>query len=329
MSKLIEKTVSKTKLISLILAVVVALGVVIAAVFGFNSSLISSDKQLLTVEMNRVTYKNDKEEIETLCEDNFETAGVCYLQKLDTKLSGDEGKIVYVFEKDADLTAVKSGIESAATAENGLVVSVNESSVLSNVTDGYYVRNGIALAVFAVFALVYVSLRYKLSMGITMAATLVASAGLTTALAAFTRIPVNYSFVYVLAVALFVTVIATLLTFNKIRENAKLDAYQEMDAKQAVVSSVAVKETLTFGGVAVGALVVLGGLTAAFGVWNIVWFAILSLLAVVCSIAVSLLFAPALYSSLQKRVDKKAAERARYDYKKPAKKEETKDEQSA
>ncbi len=329
MSKLIEKTVSKTKLISLILAVVVALGIVIAAVFGFNSSLISSDKQLLTVEMNRVTYKNDKEEIETLCEDKFTAAGVCYLQKLDTKLSGDEGKIVYVFEKDADLTAVKSGIESEATAENGLVVSLNGTSVLSNVTDGYYVRNGIALAVFAVLALVYVSLRYKLSMGITLAASLVASVGLTVALAAFTRIPVNYSFVYVLAVALAVTVIVTLLTFNKIRENAKLDAYKEMDAKQAVVSSVAVKETLTFGAVAVGALVVLGGLTAAFGVWNIVWFAILSLLAVVCSVAVALLFAPALYSSVQKRVDKKAAERARYDYKKPAKKEETKDEQSA
>lgn len=328
MSKMIEKTVGKVKLLSLIVAVIVALGVVIAAVFGFNSSLVSADKQYLTVEMNRITFKNDKESVETLCEDKFAEFDVCYLEKIEAELSGDSAQIVYVFDKEADLTQVKAGIVSNANAENGIVVSLNEADVIGNVADGYFVRNSIACAVFAVAAIVYVSLRYKLNMGLTLGASLIASVGLTVALVAFTRIPVAYSFIYVLAAALLLTSIMNLVSFNKLRENAKADSFKDLSAEEAVASSVAVKETLILAGSLAGALVVLGGLTAAFGVWNVAWFALLSLIATVCSAAVSLIFTPALYASLKKVADKKAAERARYDYKKPAKQDKD-EEQSA
>lgn len=335
MSKIATKTIGKIKILSIITAAIVVLGIIIAAIFGFNDSAMSDDRQLLTVGMNRITYKEEKAAIERVCEDVFADADVKYFEKSESLIESDKtsttylhGEVVYFFDTDVDLTAAKAAIEQAFEtdkAAKGLTVNLNTRSVKANLPEGYVARNVIAGVVFMVAAFVYVSLRYKLDMGIATVAAMAVSGGLTVALAAFTRIPVTASFIYIVIFALIMAAVMTMLTMNKLRANSKMDSFKELTVEEGVASSLAEKETVLFAGAAAISLVLIG----AIAVENVTWFALLSLISVVCSTFAALFFAPALYVVLKKAFDKKAEERARYDYKKGAKKEEKKDEQSA
>ena len=138
---------------------------------------------------------------------------------------------------------------------------------------------------------------------------------LTLAVVALVRIPVTTSVAYIGAFALLFTALTSMLTFNKMRENFKTDEYKAMSAEEAVSSSVQTKSVLFFALLSIIALVLVG----AIAVTSVRWFAVAALVAVVMGTFSSLIFMPAIYLPMKKISDKRAAERARYDYKKGAK----------
>ena len=216
-TNLVEKTVNKWVLWTAISAVLAVIGIVIACIFGFNTNIDLKSAKTIAVEY---AYVSETEDLKEVCEDSFAVSGV---KPLKSVVSSEE--IVYYFDVNTDLSGavakLESDIDSAMTAEGALAdaslihVRSNTENFQKGLSEGYILRAAIAVGVFAVFAFVYVALRYKLSMGITMAAAIVAAGSVTTGLVALTRIPVAASFVYSVVFAVFATVIMTLLTFNK------------------------------------------------------------------------------------------------------------------
>lgn len=336
MSKL-AKTVGKLKLWTIIGAIVIAAGILMVAIFGFNADAVVSDSKALTVKMNSYTYELRLDDVKEICEAELDKAGFKDCYTLKGEMSGDSDEIVYVFSAKTDAEKLRAtgndiqakltaASEEAGNALNGaeLSVTVNAETVAASLTDGYFWRGILAAAVILVIEFVYISVRYKLNMGVTSTAASLLSLLLTLAIAAIVRIPVTASLIYVAAFALLLSVLFSMIVFNRMRENFKTDEYKEKSAEEAIVSSVPAKILLIFAAAAVIALVLVGGIA----VENVRWFALAAIVAVLAVVYSTLVFLPAMYLPLKKISDKKAAERARYDYKKGGKKEKAAPEAS-
>jgi preprotein translocase subunit SecF len=237
-------------------------------------------------------------------------------------MSGDESEIVYVFEKDVDLSGVQAALETKLNEKAeawgaDITVSSNSEKAVSVLAHHYTLRALIAGAVVAVLVFAYVSLRYKLGVGIVTAIATVIGMLLTAAVAILTRIPVTSSVAYVIAVAGLLSAVTTLFTMNKLRANLKSENAAEQSTEDLVSDSIAVKEIGWFTVLAGGALVIVGALAAS----NVRWFAILSLIGVLVAAFIGLLYAPAMYIPIKKAADKRPARNVTY---KGAKKTSTK-----
>lgn len=323
-----NKTVGKFKLWAILSALVIVAGIVILAVFGFNPDTTVSDVKTLSVELESYVDISDArvESVKEICESEFEKAGLkdAYTVKADMS---NGGELLYVFDKntdDAKLNEAKDAIGAALNAASEgdgalsgafFYVSTGSENAIAVVPSGYIWRGALAGAVILLVIFVYVSVRYKLNMGIAGTVSSLVGALLTLAVVALVRIPVTTSVAYIGAFALLFTALTSMLTFNKMRENFKTDEYKAMSAEEAVSSSVQTKSVLFFALLSIIALVLVG----AIAVTSVRWFAVAALVAVVMGTFSSLIFMPAMYLPMKKISDKRAAERARYDYKKGAK----------
>ena len=298
MSKIFSKTVKKTTLWSVIIAIVLAAAIVVCAVFGFNKDLALKDSKTMTVSLNAYIYNTQLEEVK---EDLEETLNANYV--LEGSMSGDVSELLFVFDSDADLTALKAEgylADKKANAEGWAnakySVSVSEEVATAVLAKHYVLRAAIAGAVLAVLAFVYVAIRYNLAGGIVAGVSVLLSMLLTAALIVLTRVYVTSTAAYTIGFAGLLTAAAVLFTLNKIRA-----AQKEEDT--SVAEAVAAKETLYVAAVVAAGMILVGvlGGAAAF------WFAASALLAVVAAVAISLVFAPAMYLSVQSTFDKKPA----------------------
>ena len=304
MSKIFSKTVKKTTLWSVIIAVVLAAAIVICALFGFNKDLALKDSKTMTVSLNAYIYNTQLDEVKDDLQDKLDADYV-----LEGSMSGDVSELLFVFDADADLTALKTEVETyladkKANAEGWAnakySVSVSSEKATAVLAKHYVLRAAIAGAILAVLAFVYVSIRYKLAGGLVAGVSVLLSMLLATALILLSRVYVTSTAAYAIAIAGLLAAAATLFTLNKIR-----DAQKEEGAslEETVASSVAAKETLYVAAVvAVGVILVavLGGAAA-------LWFAASALLAIVAAVLVSLVFAPAMYLSVQSTFANKPA----------------------
>ena len=327
MSNILKKTAKKTTILSIIVAVVLAAAIAVGILCGvkgfgvFNMNAQMKDSKTLTVSLNQYAYNTRLDEVESVCETAFGSLDVQY--ELKGEMSGDESEIVYVFKAGTDLTKVQAALETKlaekANAWGAFVtVSSNSEKAVSVLARHYTLRALIAGAVIAVLVFVYVSLRYKLGMGVITAIATLLGMLLTASVAILTRIPVTSSIAYVIAVAGLFSAVTTLFTMNKLRANMKSEDAAEQSADELVASSIATKEIGWFTVLAGGALVIVGALAVS----NVRWFAILSLVGVLVAAFIGLLYAPAMYIPVKKAADKRPARNVTY---KGAKKTSTKE----
>ena len=222
--------------------------------------------------------------------------------------------------REHGIIVAESALETA-TANSGelagaiLYVTANSERAAATLAAGYLWRAALAGAVVLLAEFIYIAVRYKLNMGAAAAISSLTGTLLTVALVALVRLPVTASLAYAGAFALLYTTVTSMLALNKMRENFKTDEYKEKSADEAIVSSLPVKTILAFAAVSAVALVLVGAIAVA----SVRWFAIASLIGVLAGTFASLIFMPAIYLPLKKLSDKRAAERARYDYKKSGK----------
>lgn len=303
-----NKMLRKGTLLSVIIAIVIAAGVVVAALFGFNGNTALKDTKTLTVTMNSFVYSNMLDEVQADCEDAFD--GLKVLQETKGEMSGDDCEIVYVFDKDADIETVADDLQktfdakTAAGAEwDGSFISVSAAyeEVTASVAKGYALRAVIAVVVIAVLAFAYVAIRYSVGMGILAGVCSLVGAALAFAIAMLTRLPVTAATAYVIVSTSLLVLVSVVLTLNKLRATVS----EEQTTDEWVSSSVATKEISTLSVLLAAAFVIIaiasliaGGLTA------ITWFAIVAVIAVAVSAFVGLVYAPALYVPIRESVDK-------------------------
>ena len=331
MSKILTNTVKKTAgwivVFTYILVAAVAFGIIFNAKgYGaFNKSVVLDDVKTLTVSMNQHAYLTELDTVEDACEEIFADLEVSYQMK--GEMTGDESELVYVFDVKTDLSkavellsAKFDEVTDPANAESDLAgSSVNVTSHSERNPDklprNTLIRTVVAGAAFAVLGLIYVAIRHKFTSGVTLFMTMGVSAALTCALILVTRLPITGSLVYVLFFNLFFTAIATMFTLNRVRELQK--ANEEIEAEALISEGLAIKPVLVFTGMTAVALVLVG----AIATHAVRMFAIISLIGLVAGVFSSLFFAPAFYLPIKKSADAKAAQRARYDYKKGSSKE--------
>lgn len=325
MNKLLTKTVKKWKLLSVIMAAVLVLSLALTLIFGVNHAASLSDNVSLTVTANRNAYTSKIEQIEEICETEFDKNGLKIELVKYGEMSGDDCEIVYVFDKDADLTTAKANLSAAFEAKianewNGSFISVSVSAeeTLVQIPTSQIVTTAVAVVLFSALAFAYVSLRYRLNMGVLTAICSLLASALTAAVVLLVRIPVTNAFLYAVALAAPVTAALVMLTLNKLRSNLN----SELPADEWIVSSVAVKEILAIAAIGAFALVLVGAIATA----AVRWFALLSLIAFAISVFTALIYAPALYLPMRKKAEKTAAETNKSGYV-GAKKQETESEE--
>lgn len=320
MSKILTKTVKKATLWTVITAVILAVAVVIGCLFGFNKSATVSNSRMMTITVEQYGFYNEdlREEIEEQCEKVFKKLDMDFTYEMKGEMSGDS-ELVYMFKKSVSATKF-------ATAEDSLqeifdtryqtqgdkleaievdVMGNADVEVIASTEKNFLLRGVIAGVIFAVLAFAYVSLRFKLQMGILTAGSILVTMALTTALAVIVRIPVTYSAIAVVAVSALVTAALVLLTLGKLRAKAK---EATADAEEALLANAPEKEILTVAACGGIALVVMGVIATT----TVRWFAVLALLGLIASVFVSLIFAPSVYLPLKKIADKKAEKNTNY-----------------
>ncbi len=305
MSKLFSKTVKKTTLWSVIIAVVLAAAIVVCALFGFNEDVTLKDAKTLTVSVNAVVDDAKKKEVVDVCESHFGDLKAKYYVEGDKV--GDEYELVFVFDKGADLSAVKTAIaqdfenkRNTEAAWSGSFIDVSEATEISASAwaKHFALRAAIAGVVLAVLALAYVAIRYKnVLVGCVVGGSALLGMLLTAALMVLSRTYVTTTVTAVIGLAGLLTTVIIMLTLGKVRSAKEEGASTE----EAVVSSIAVKETKLLAIALIVGLVLVGILGKTAGAW----FAVSAIFSVVASLFVGLFFAPAAYLSVQTALDNK------------------------
>ena len=316
MNKLVKSTVKKCTLLSIVMAAVLVVAIVLTAVFGVNYAATIDDCTTLTVTVNTYTYEEERDEIERICEAEFDKQGLDFNLIKYGEMTGDDCEIVYEFDKDAELTEAKKNLsiafdEKTAGDWNGsfITVSIGSEEVQTKIPAAYVWRTVLAVAVFATLVFAYVALRYRLNVGILTAVCAVLGSLMTAAVILLVQIPLTNSFLYVVALAAPVTATIVLLSQNKLRAAMK-EGKSELSSEELIVNNVATKEVewiAILGGVS---LVLVGGIATT----AVRWFALSALLGLFVSLFVGVLVASALYLPMKNASDKKAANRSKSGY---------------
>ncbi len=334
MNKFFSKTVKKSTLWAVIMAILVAAAIVVCAIFGFNQDATLKDSKTLTVTVNKYAYTTQKDLIMKECEGQFGSNEANYV--IDGEMSGDNCEIIFVFDNDTNVGTIKTNLAtrfdtiteaSSGNALAGSYIRVSSASEVAaqTIAKHFVLRGVIAGVVFAVLAFGYIAIRNMNVMdGVLVGGSVLASMLLAAALIILCRVPVTANVAAIIAVTGLLTAVITVLSLSKTR------SAQEGDVEEKVVSSIAVKESAyLYLGVAL-AVILVGALGGTFGIW----FAAASLLGLVASAFVSLIAAP----SAQLCLDTVAANKPKegyvgakktstkvkkvYEKKAPAKKEE-------
>ena len=314
MNKLLSKTVNKIGLTSIVIAVLLIASFLLTFFVGANYAITTDDMATLTVTVDDFHFNQDQSiaKIEDVCEDTFASAGVSPKATYRGTMNSDS-ELVFVFEYGTNLTQVKQALNDALDTEQAqanspitaaeIFVTNGSETLRAEIAWTFVWRAVLASAIFAVLAFVYVALRYRLHMGIVTAVCALLAPVLSAAIILLTRIPFTTASFYAMAMASMVTTIFALFTFNKLRANLKDESYADKSAENLVVSSIATKEMTVFSVIAGVALILVGAIATA----SVRYFALASLVSLLVSVTIGLLFAPALYFAFKKCADKKKA----------------------
>ncbi len=322
MSKFFSKTVKKTTLWSVLMAIVIAAAVVIGCLFGFQKDVSVDNQKVLKLTVNSYAYNTEKDRIYEECDILFESTSFKY--SVEGEKSGDSCEILFVFDKDEDIAKIKEETQRHFTDKTWydeswkgayIYVSASTESSAAVLAEHYVLRAAIAAVVLAVLAFAYAAIRYqKLSVGLLVGLCALLSMSLTGAVIILTRVLVTSSVAGAILISGLLTAATLLFNFGKLRTAKKENA--DASLEELVVSSLAAKEILLLAGSLAAAILVVGvvGRTATS------WFAVSAIIGIAVSVFLSLIFAPAAYLSMQTRLEGKPAKNAYVGAKKTSKK---------
>ncbi len=306
-NKLFSKTVEKTTLLSVILAVIFAAAIVVFSLWGFNKNILTDDYKTVTVSMNKAAYNGSREEIIEDCEKTFDELDVRFVMQGET--SGDVCELIFVFDNEVDVVALKSALVAVIASKSktdvngnvgaysGMFIDVMATSevAVATLAKHFVLRAAIAASVLVVLTLAYAAIRYKkFGVAVLTGVSVACSMLLTAALTVLTRAQVTSSLAAVVALSGLTTAALVFLFLGKLRL-AKTET-PDLSKKELTLSAIPAKEGFWL----TGALAVTTFAVGIVGKTDGAWFAVSALFAVVATAFISLFFAPALYLSMEK-----------------------------
>lgn len=312
MNKFVSKTIKKGGIFGGIIAGIIVLAVILCSIFGVNYATELEDAKTLTVQMNTFFYNNKVEELETICEEEFDASGLKVAYQYNGEMAGDTCEIVYVFANAKDvetkLAQAKTNIATTIqtkTAENGdwygytMQVTTGSEDVKTEIPTSYTVSGVIVAVALCVVVGVYVAIRYGLYKGILTAVATLVSMVFTASVILLTRIPVTTGVFYAVALGGLISATFTTLTLAKLR-----GADENLKGEALVVSSVPCKEIGTFA-IVLGVAIFLVG---AIATWSVRYVALCAIIALDLAVYVALHIVPAVLLVLQNKTEKEEAE---------------------
>lgn len=311
-------------------AVVIAVGIVMMAIFGFN--YVSSKQKTVEVSYDAIVVIEKKEEaLQTLCEQTFRENGLSYTEfhtndELDTSYGASTGTrhLVFSFSSDADRTALAKAaanlnekIASDASFANADIFVAAHTIAGEKFYEPAW-RGGVALGTAVILVLVYVGFRFGIGNAIAGLAACVNDGLFAVSILAFTRIPVYaYTPVLLAGFAAAVSLLVWILQCVRMKDHFKDPSYSSLSAQEAVGESC--RHSLKFILAVLGALaipLVIFGVCGIFGALGLALFPLTALIPLVVSLYSSFLLAPAVLVPLKKKFDKLKIRRRRYSGKK-------------
>jgi preprotein translocase subunit SecF len=308
-------------LLSGVLVAILAAGIILCSVLGFNNSI--RNVKTVAVDVDYFTYYEKGAQVKDICNEEFSAAGLEVKDEQFAEKGGVSGfELVYVFDEDTSeetLRVVKQnidnrlteklvvdGVEQPAIDEDKMVtVTTQDIQVVGTTAKDYVGRGLIALLIFAVVSLLYVWLRYKLFAALYVLGSNLLTMGLTTAIIALTRIPVMPSVAAAIAMSVLFSAVTSLMFFNKLRATQNEGNVADNTA-DVVASSIAWKETTVFAALMTFALLVM----ICVGRTAIAWFSLSAMIGVHVAAFISLTYLPVMFVPAKKLADKIAANKS-------------------
>ncbi len=318
MNKFLHKVMGKWKLVAIVVSVLLVLGAVMQALFGFNVAPTVGDVKTLTVRYESNINEKSDALIEELCETKIRDADIMEKYHFTSNLSGEKvHEYVYTFSAEVDgekLEVAKTALVTAFNAEkvkedsplfnSFIYVSVNEVKAVATLANGFVWRAFLALGVLCIGAFAYSAIRHGVNSGIMTAVSGLLSVGLAIALTTIVRIPVTGSVAYTFAFAGLLTVSVVSLFMGNVKKALKDPENAEKTEEDVVLQALDQKGMSYF----VVALLVGIVLLGAIAVTPIAWLAVSAVVALVSSVVVSFLLLPGI-CAVVKKVEKKAKDR--------------------
>ena len=298
-------------ILSVVLAAILAAGIVLCALLGFNSSI--KDTKNVYVDAEYYTYYESGDTVKGICNEAFGLAGL----EVEDEQIGEKGvagyDIVYVFDKDTSMELLREvkayidwKLEEAGFVDKMITVTTQEVNVVGTTAQNYVGRGLVALLIFAVASVLYVWLRYKMFAALYMLGSNLLTMGLTTAVIALTRIPVTPSVAAAIAASVLFSAVTVLMFFNRLRAAQKEESAADKSAEEIISSSIAWKETTVFTVLMTVALLIM----ICVGKSAIAWFSLSAMIGVHLAAFISLVYLPATFVPAKKLADKLAAKKS-------------------
>lgn len=320
-------------------AAILIAGIVLFALFGFNTSLDRPAGKTVDVSYN-VDVELSEENKNLLSEASeaaFAANGVTYEEKLELEgqadpnsssqsefyPTGNDFTLRYVFDADVSsealanaVTAINEAVDAASLGTGASVTVTTHTLSLQTFNESLW-RAAVAVLTGAVVALIYVGVRFGVGCALTGLAAAVNDMLLTLSFFAITRVPV-YAFAPWLyaAIAAAASLGLWLVRCMKLRENAKDPAFSALAADEAVAEMCKATDKTVFA-LAGSALVILAVCAACMFSGGAAVFAG-ALVPVAAALYSSTLLAPALHVRVKAAFDKVKTSRARHAGKKRA-----------
>lgn len=315
------KPTNKFKIIAILSCAIIIIGFALGTVFHFvsngffnyggeYSSYKSVTVSYLVLEINAGEEKID---LETVCEDAFNSVGVSYYLKTeDSSAVKSSGQLEYRFTSSTDSKTLKSAVEEInnkiKTGTSSFEDTPQTRAVMREqdtiVGGGYALKMAaIALACIVAVQLIYTMIRFRLSAAFTAIAVDLHNLALFSALLALCRVPVSSTVMVFAVLVVLATAIGVTFTLDRIKSNMKdssysklsvaevvdLSAGQTLKANIALPAFLAVVAVILFAVMALSAMSLSAALTPA----------LLALAAFAVTVYGTVLFAPAIYNLIK------------------------------
>lgn len=328
MNKFTNKVAGKYKIFLPVALLILIAGIVLAAVFGMNVAPEYDAEKTLKIHVNSYYSDERVEAVENVCAKVFSEKSVDErYTRTERSTSANDYTIVYSFKGDfaeKELDELRAEVETKLaekiSEENGALsgledlVSVSTSYLAPHtvLSKGFVLRACIAGGVLLIAVFVYTALRHKLAAGVIATAISLVTLALTAALTAILRIPVSSTCANALFLSEALGAIFGVAVAGKMHAAENNEENEGLSAKETVAKEMPEKPLFVAAAATLLGFVVIG----AAGISPVQWLALIAIFGVVSAYFTAGILFPSVYPPIFEKLQKKRAEKRRYDYKK-------------